>query len=93
MRQYELTVIYPLAEERFQAGRERVLADLAEQGVEIEKTGDPVDRDLAYPIAKESKGRYILYLVKADPEKITGLNRTFKLNHDLLKFLFVRVEG
>ncbi len=92
MRQYELTIIYPLEEEQFQTGREQVLADFTTNGVEIVKTADPVDRDFAYPINKRNRGRYILYLIKADPSKILVLDRAFKLNQNLVKFLFVKVE-
>jgi len=90
MRRYELTVIFPLEEDQQRAGREQLLADLASNGVEIEKTDEIGDRDLAYEIKKKNRGKYVLYLIKADPAKITVLDRIFKLNANLLKFLFVR---
>jgi small subunit ribosomal protein S6 len=92
MRQYELTVIFPLEDDQHTAGRERLLADLAANGVEIEKTGETGDRDLAYEIKKRKRGKYVLFIVKADPAKIAVLDRIFKLNANLLKYLFVRVE-
>jgi small subunit ribosomal protein S6 len=92
MRQYELTVIFPLEDDQHRAGREQLLADLAANGVEIEKTGETGDRDLAYEIKKRRRGKYVLFIVKADPAKIAVLDRVFKLNANLLKYLFVRVE-
>ena len=92
MRQYELTVIFPLEEDQYQAGREQVLADLAANGAEIEKTDETGDRDLAYEIKKRRRGRYVLFTLKLDPEKVTHLDRIFKLNANLLKYLFVRVD-
>ncbi|MDR0910063.1 MAG: 30S ribosomal protein S6 [Spirochaetaceae bacterium] len=92
MRLYELTTVYPLEEDQYQAGRDQVLADLAAQGVEIVKTGDPIDRDLAYEVQKRRRARYVLYNLNIEPEKITLLDRSFKLNANLLKYLFVRVE-
>jgi small subunit ribosomal protein S6 len=92
MRQYELTVIFPLEEDQHRAGRERLLADLAANGVEIEKTDETGDRDLAYEIKKRKRGKYVLFTVRADPAKIAVLDRSFKLNANLLKYLFVRVE-
>jgi small subunit ribosomal protein S6 len=92
MRQYELTVIFPLEEDQHKAGREQILTDLAANGVEIEKTDETGDRDLAYEIKKRTRGKYVLFTVKADPAKITVLDRIFKLNANLLKYLFVRVE-
>ncbi|MDR0494496.1 MAG: 30S ribosomal protein S6 [Treponema sp.] len=92
MRRYELTVIFPLEEDQHAAGREHLMNDLAANGVEIEKTDETGDRDLAYEIKKRKRGKYVLFTVKADPSKITTLDRIFKLNTNLLKYLFVRIE-
>jgi len=92
MRRYELMVIFPLEEDQHQAGRERFLSDLAANGVEIEKTDETGDRDLAYEIKKRKRGKYVLFTVKAEPAKITSLDRAFKLNANLLKYLFVKIE-
>ena len=92
MRQYELTVIFPLEEDLHQAGREKLLADLQTHGAEIEKTEETGDRDLAYEIKKRRRGRYVLFILKLDPAKIVTLDRIFKLNSNLLKYLFVRID-
>ncbi|MDR0587182.1 MAG: 30S ribosomal protein S6 [Treponema sp.] len=92
MRQYELTVIFPLEEDQYKAGRETVLADLAAQGAEIIKTDENGDRDLAYEIKKRRRGRYVLFTLKLYPEKIKELDRIFKLNPNLLRYLFVKIE-
>ncbi|GHV70215.1 30S ribosomal protein S6 [Spirochaetia bacterium] len=92
MRQYELTVIFPLEEDQHKAGREQLLTDLGNHGVEIERTDEVGDRDLAYEINKRRRAKYVLFIIKADPAKITALDRIFKLNANLLKYLFVRVE-
>jgi small subunit ribosomal protein S6 len=92
MRQYELTVIFPLEDDLHKAGRELLLSDLANHGVTIEKTDETGDRDLAYEIKKRRRAKYVLFTIRSDPEKITQLDRIFKLNANLLKYLFVRVE-
>jgi len=92
MRRYELTVIFPLEEDQHRAGREQLLSDLATNGVEVEKTDEIGDRDLAYEVKKRKRGKYVLLTIKSDPAKITVLDRIFKLNSNLLKFLFVRNE-
>ncbi|MCL2214578.1 MAG: 30S ribosomal protein S6 [Treponema sp.] len=92
MRRYELTVIFPLEEDLHRAGREQLIADLAANGAEIEKTDELGDRDLAYEVKKRKRGKYALLVIKSDPAKITVLDRIFKLNANLLKFLFVRAE-
>ncbi len=92
MRQYELTVIFPLEDDQHKAGREQLLNDLNENGVTIEKTDEVGDRDLAYEIKRRKRGKYVLFTIKADPDKIVVLDRVFKLNANLLKFLFVNIE-
>ena len=93
MRQYELMVIFPLEEDQHKAGREQLLTDLGNNGAEIEKTDEIGDRDLTYEIKKRRRGKYVLFTVKADPAKITNMDRIFKLNANLLKYLFVNIEG
>ncbi|MDR1863895.1 MAG: 30S ribosomal protein S6 [Treponema sp.] len=92
MRQYELTVIFPLEEDLHKAGREKLLNDLGNNGVAIEKTDEVGDRDLAYEIKKRRRGKYVLFIIKADPEKLIILDKVFKLNANLLKYLFVKAE-
>ena len=92
MRRYELTVIFPLEEDQHKAGREQLLTDLAANGAEIEKTDEIGDRALAYEVKKRNRGRYVLLVIKADPAKIANLDRIFKLNANLLKYLFVRID-
>ena len=92
MRRYELTVIFPMEEDQHKAGRDLILSDLAANGAEIEKTDELGDRDLAYEVKKRKRGRYVLFTLKANPAKITVLDRIFKLNSNLLKFLFVRID-
>jgi small subunit ribosomal protein S6 len=85
-------VIFPLEEDQHKEGRERLLADLANVNAEIEKTDEMGDRDLAYEIKKRTRGRYVLFTVKINPAAITNLDRVFKLNSNLVKYLFVRLE-
>jgi small subunit ribosomal protein S6 len=92
MRQYELTVIFPLEEDLHKAGREQLLNDLGNNGVVVERTDETGDRDLAYEIKKRRRGKYVLFIIKADLEKLANLDKIFKLNANLLKYLFVKVE-
>jgi len=92
MRRYELMVIFPMEEDQHRAGREHLLSDLAANGVETERTDEIGERNLAYEVKKRKKGRYVLFIIKADPAKIAVLDKIFKLNANLLKYLFVRAE-
>ena len=92
MRRYELMVIFPPEEDQHKAGREQLLNDFAANGVEIEKTDEIGERDLAYEVKKRKRGKYVLFTIKADPSKIATMDRVFKLNANLLKYLFVKIE-
>ena len=92
MRQYELLVIFPLEEDLHKAGREQLLADLDANGAAVEKTDEMGDRDLTYEIKKRKRGKFVLFTIKADPAKIIVFDRIFKLNANLLKYLFIKAE-
>ncbi|MDR1786921.1 MAG: 30S ribosomal protein S6 [Treponema sp.] len=92
MRQYELTVIFPIEDDLQKAGREQLLSDLGANGAEIIKTDEKGDRDLAYEIKKRRRGKYVLFTIKTEQESLKTFDRLFKLNANLLKYLFVRVE-
>jgi small subunit ribosomal protein S6 len=85
-------VIFPPEEDQHKAGREQLLSDLAANGVEIEKTDETGDKDLAYEVKKRKRGKYVLFTIRADPGKISNMDRIFKLNANLLKYLFVKIE-
>ncbi len=89
MRKYELMSIFPEAEDKFKAGTDTLKADLASFGVEIEKEEPFGDRDLTYEINKLRRGRFILFHIRANPAKISEMDRQFKLNMNLLRYLFV----
>ena len=93
MRQYELLVIFPIEEDQQKEGREKIITDLGNNAVEIIKTDELGEKDLAYEIKKRRRGRYVLFTIKADPAKIVNLDRIFKLNSNLLKYLFVNIEN
>ncbi len=92
MRKYELMTIYPLQEDKYKAGLENVKNVLSQFGAEIQSEQPYGDRDLCYEVKKQKKGRFLLLNITANPAKIVEIDRQFKLNADLLKFLFVRVE-
>lgn len=89
MRKYELMTIYPTEDEKFKAGTDTLRADLAKFGVEIEKEEPFGDRDLTYEINKLRRGRFVLFHIKANPAKISEMDIQFRLNANLLKYLFV----
>lgn len=92
MRKYELMTIFPLDEEKSNRGKDAVREVLASFGAEIEKEELFGDRDLTYEVAKQRRGRFILFTLKLNPDKITEIDKAFKITDNLLKYLFVRLE-
>ena len=48
------------------------------------------NKDLAYPIKRQSKGFYAHFEISADPKGAKGLDKTLKLEEDILRYLLVR---
>ena len=92
MRNYELMTIFPIEEEKYKAGLDAVRSVLGEFGVEIEKEEPFGERELCYEVKKQKHGRFLLLIIKANPAKLVDIDRQFKLNSDLLKFMFVKID-
>ena len=92
MKKYELMTIYPIEDDKYKDGSDKVKAVLAQFGATVEKEEPYGDRDLAYEINKIKRGRFVLFTVKANPAKITEINAQFRLNNNLLKSLFVKLD-
>lgn len=92
MRKYELMTIFPLDEEKSSKSKAAVREVLTSFGAEIEKEELFGDRDLTYEIAKQKRGRFILFTLKLNPDKISEIDKSFKITPDLLKYLFVKLE-
>ena len=92
MKKYELMTIYPLDDEKSKKGAEDVKATLTNFGAEITEEKPFGDRDLTYEIKKQKRGRFVLYTMKLNPSKITEIDKDFKINMNLLKYQFVRID-
>ena len=92
MRKYELMTVFPIDEEKSKKGADDVRSVLSEFGAEIEKEEPFGDRDLTYEIKKQKRGRFILFTMKLNPAKIVEINKQFKLNTNMLKYLFVKLD-
>ena len=71
---------------------EEVRSTLTQFGAEIEKEELFGDRDLTYEVEKQKRGRFVLFTLKLNPGKITEIDRAFKIQSNLLKYLFVKLE-
>jgi small subunit ribosomal protein S6 len=65
---------------------------IAEQGGEVKKREYWGLRNLAYRMNKNRKGHYVLLNIDAPAAAIAELERTMRINEDVLRYLTLRVE-
>lgn len=92
MKKYELMTIYPMDDEKSKKGADDVKSTLSKFGAEIAEEKLFGERDLAYIIKKQRKGRFYLYTMNINPGKIVEIEKEFKINQNLLKYQFVRLD-
>jgi len=65
---------------------------IAEQGGQVKKREYWGLRNLAYRMNKNRKGHYVLFNIEAPPAAIAELERTMRINEDVLRYLTLRIE-
>jgi len=92
MKIYEAVVLFVSDEAQYQAGREHLKKEFEGSGITLKKEEDMGDRLLAYPVRKNDRGHYMLYVVESDAEQLKTLTKSLKLRPEILKHLFVRKD-
>jgi small subunit ribosomal protein S6 len=82
-----------LTEEETQAQIAGVKANIEKNGGEIVSCDDMGTRQLAYEIQKHKRGHYYVIYFKAPSDSIAELERTYKVNEDIIRFIFVKYES
>jgi small subunit ribosomal protein S6 len=65
---------------------------IAEQGGEVKKRESWGLRNLAYRMNKNRKGHYVLFNIEAPAAAIAELERTMRINEDVVRYLTLRVD-
>lgn len=91
MNGYELTLILRI-NENLDANKEIVTNILKKHGVESKAVNEWGRKKMAYAIDRAEDGFYIIYTLDASPETIQKIIAEFRLNNDILRFLFVRLD-
>jgi len=65
---------------------------ITEQGGDVKKRENWGLRNLAYRINKNRKGHYVLFNIEAPGSAIAELERTMRINEDVLRYLTIRVD-
>ncbi|MCE2967782.1 MAG: 30S ribosomal protein S6 [Phycisphaerales bacterium] len=71
---------------------EHVKEVLTKNGAEIIALKKWADRPLAYPIAKQKRGIYLLTYFSATTDKLGAIERAFNLSETVLRQLIIRVD-
>lgn len=70
-----------------------IVKDYIKDLVEIEKVEELGLKRLAYEVQKQKNGYYVIFEINATLENIKNLERFYRINDDVLKFIVVRKEG
>ena len=65
---------------------------ITEHGGEVKKRENWGLRNLAYRMSKNRKGHYVLFNIDAPAPAIAELERTMRINEDVLRYLTIRVD-
>ncbi|HOO70498.1 MAG TPA: 30S ribosomal protein S6 [Spirochaetota bacterium] len=91
MNKYELTVLLrPKASETLLAKVKEIL-----QKFNVTVIEEPANwglKKLAYEIDSEREAYYFFAIVEAAPEAVQKIINEFRLIHDILRYLFVKIE-
>ena len=94
MRNYEnLVIIKPtLTAEEIQSNIQAIEEVITSNGGEIAATNAMGMRKLAYPVNKNERGYYHVIYSKIAPSAITEIERRFRLNEELIRFVTIKYD-
>lgn len=87
-----------IARQDISAAQVEALADgfaqvIQERGGKVEGREYWGLRNISYRIKKNRKGHYVLLNIEADGPAVSEMERTMRINEDVLRYLTVRVEA
>lgn len=94
MRNYEnLVIVKPtFTAEEIQANIKAIEEVITSNGGEIAATSPMGMRKLAYPIDKNERGYYHVVYYSVAPAAISEIERRFRINEDLLRFVTIKYD-
>lgn len=94
MRKYEITFIaHPdLDADAFKQLTEQVQGWVKDNGGSVEKTDVWGKKKLAYAVKKQTEGQYVLLHVNMAPAGTSQLEKQFRLQESVMRFMIVAVE-
>ena len=95
IRHYEtMFIVKPtLTDEETQAQIALVKENIEKVGGEVVACDDMGTRQLAYEIQKHKRGYYYVIYFKAPSEGIKELERNYRVNESIIRFIFIKSES
>jgi small subunit ribosomal protein S6 len=95
VREYEIVYIFDsvLTEDQVNEKLERYHRHITDGDGEVTAVDHWGKRQLAYPIRKKSSGYYVVVQFTAPTEGLPEMERTLKLDEELVRYLIVLSEG
>jgi small subunit ribosomal protein S6 len=82
-----------LSEEEMKAQIDSIQATIEKNGGEIIVKDDMGSRELAYEIQKHKRGHYCVFYFKAPTESILEIERNYRINESVMRFIVVKYES
>ena len=93
MNKYEtMYIISPTVDDEQVKALVEKFNDLISEHGELEKVEEWGRKKLAYEVQDQKEGYYVLVYFTANPEFPTELERNFKINENILKYLILNRE-
>jgi small subunit ribosomal protein S6 len=95
VKHYEtMFIVKPtLTEEETVAQIDLVKSNIEKNGGEIVACDDIGTRPLAYEIEKNKRGYYFVVYFKAPSNSILELERNYRINETIMRFIFIKYES
>ena len=92
MRKYEVTFIFRAESDKLEQGKTFVKDVLTKASANFLEEKDVGEKILAYEIKKQTKGHYYYFTLEMNPAVLDSVEKEIRLNADVLKFLFVKLD-
>lgn len=92
MNTYELTIVIPEGDDKNKDRIVKLIADFAKKSKgEINKQESWGSKHLAYPIRKHATATYEHWVLSLDGASQVALDKTLRMDEQILRYMFVRV--
>ena len=93
MKKYESGIIVkPTIDDEHLKELEKTFTDIINKQGKLEKVDEMGKRKLAYEVKKNTEGIYVVFYFEAEPTLIAELERNYRINDNVIKYIDVKVE-